>query len=369
EILPITERKHGGNVYQVARQYGLDLEEIVDFSASVSPLGVPEAVMQAVKTSLETIMRYPDPACQVFRQAAALELGVESENIIAGNGAAELIYLIVRMLLPRRALLPVPTFSEYEHAVGSAGGRLRYVQLQPENTHFVFPVDDFCKAIQGADLAFICNPNNPTGTLLDKTALQEILEAGKDNHCFIVVDEAYLDFVKDGSDYSLVKQVLEYDNLLIIKSLTKVYALPGLRIGYAIGNKALIRKMNNLRDPWSVNALAQAAGAAALQDGNYRTSLQEMVWEEREFLYEEIKKLPGLKPYLTTANFILVDTSATGFTVGYLQENLARAGLLIRDCTSIKGLGPYYFRIAIRTRAENARLIKALNELLKKWEP
>lgn len=364
--MPATERKHGGNVYRAARQYGLNLEEILDFSASVSPLGVPETVMQAVKTSLDTIAHYPDPACQVFRQTAAAELGVESENIIAGNGAAELIYLIVRMLLPRWALLPVPTFSEYGHAAGSTGGRLRYVGLQPEDTRFVFPVDDFCKAIQGADLAFICNPNNPTGTLLDKAELQEILEVGQDNHCFIVVDEAYLDFVKDGSDYSLVKQVLEYDNLLIIKSLTKVYALPGLRIGYAIGNKALIRKMNNLRDPWSVNALAQAAGAAALQDKDYRTRLQEMVWEERQFLFEEIKKLPGMKPYLPTANFILINTFETGFTAGYLQENLARAGLLIRDCTSFKGLGPYYLRIAVRTRDENARLIRVLNEVLRK---
>lgn len=366
--MPTTERKHGGNVYRLARQYGLNIDEIVDFSASVSPLGVPESVMQAIKDSLGNIAHYPDPACQVFRQAAAVESGVDSENIIAGNGAAELIYLIIRMRRPRLALLPVPTFSEYGHAVSSAGGRLSYVELQPEDNHFLFPVDEFCQAMPGADLAFICNPNNPTGTLLDNTESREILEAGRDHGCFVVADEAYLDFVKDGSDYSLVKQVSEFDNLLIIRSLTKAYALPGLRIGYAIGNKALIHKMNMLRDPWSVNALAQAAGAAALQDRDYRTRLQAMVWEERQFVYDEIEKFPGLKPYLPTANYMLVDTSATGFTAGYLQENLARNGLLIRDCSSFKGLGRYYFRIAIRTRAENARLIRALSEILQKGE-
>lgn len=367
-ILLTSERKHGGNVYRVASQYGLNINEIIDFSASVSPLGVPDAVMQAIRESLENIAHYPDPSCQVFRQAAAADLGVESENIIAGNGGAELIYLAARVLQPGVALLPFPTFSEYGYAVGSAGGQLRYVRLRPEDNRFVFPVDDFCRAMKETEVAFLCNPNNPTGTLLDKHALQQMLEAGRDTGCFLIVDEAYMDFVKDSEDYSLVKQVMDYDNLLIIRSLTKAYALPGLRIGYAVGNQALIRRMNSLRDPWSVNALAQAAGSAALQDRDYLARLRAMVWEERQFMYDEIKNLPGFKPYIPAANYILVDTTATGLRAGYLQEKLAGKGLLIRDCTSFKGLGPYYFRIAIRTRAENTSLVKALSELLEKGE-
>lgn len=355
------ERIHGGNVYEVARKYIIDLEEILDFSASVSPLGVPEVVMQAVKNSLGTIAHYPDSACKDFRQAAASELGVGRENILAGNGAAEIIYLIVRMILPRYTLIPIPTFSEYGYAVRSVGGKLKYFELQPEGSRFVISIDDFCKSIRGSDLAFICNPNNPTGTLFDRNDLQEILEVGKANHCFIVVDEAYLDFVKGGSDHSVVNQVFHYDNLLILKSLTKVYSLPGLRIGYAIGHKDLIDKMNTLRDPWSVNSLAQAAGVAALTERDYRTRLQETIWEERQYLYEEIKKLPGLKPYIPTANFLLVNTCEAGITASHLQEVLARSGLLIRDCTSFQGMGPYFIRIAVRTRLENMRLIHALD--------
>jgi len=354
------ERIHGGNVYEVAQKYNLYLEEILDFSASVSPLGVPESVMQAVQNSLGTIAHYPDPACKVFRQAAAAELEVGCENIIAGNGAAELIYLIARMILPRCTLIPIPTFSEYGYAVSSVGGKLKYIQLKPEGSRFVIPMDDFCQSIRGADLAFICNPNNPTGTLLDRNELREILAAGKDNHCFMVVDEAYLDFVKGGSDYSVINQIVDYDNLLILKSLTKVFSLPGLRIGYAIGHKNLIDKMNTLRDPWTVNALAQTAGAAALTERDYRTRLQELVDGEREYLYEQIKRLPGLKPYIPTANFLLVNTCGTGFTASHLHEVLARSGLLIRDCTSFQGMGPYFFRIAVRTRSENMRLIQAL---------
>jgi threonine-phosphate decarboxylase len=137
--------------------------------------------------------------------------------------------------------------------------------------------------------------------------------------------------------------------------------LPGLRIGYAVGQKDLINKMNNLRDPWSVNALAQAAGAAALKEKDYRKLLQKFVWEERQYLYKELDKLPGLKPYLPTANFILVNTSETGITAAQLQEILACSGLLIRDCSSFQGMGHYFFRIAVRTRSENQRLIQTLN--------
>lgn len=354
-------RVHGGNVYEIAEKFRLKLEDIIDFSASVSPLGVPEIVMQAVKSSLRKIAHYPDPDCLVFRNAAASELGINSENILAGNGTAELIYLIVRMVLPRCTVLPIPTFSEYEYAVNSIGGQIKYVQLQAGGYNFSLSIDDFCQSIRGADLAFICNPNNPTATLLGRDELREILEVGKANRCLIVVDEAYMDFVEGGSDYSLVNQILNYDNLIILKSLTKVYSLPGLRIGYAIGSKPLIDKMKNLRDPWSVNTLAQAAGAAALKEKDYRTRLQELVWEERQYLYEEIKKLPGLKPYIPTANFLLVNTYETGITAAQLQEVLARIGLLIRDCRSFKGMGTYFFRIAVRKRSENTRLIHALD--------
>ncbi|MEA4926240.1 MAG: threonine-phosphate decarboxylase CobD [Syntrophomonadaceae bacterium] len=353
-------RIHGGNIYEAAQQNNLKAEEILDFSASVSPLGVPEAVMQAVKNSLGTIAYYPDPDCKVFRQAAASQAGVGSENILAGNGAAELIYLIVRMINPGIALMPIPTFSEYGYAVNSIGGKLQYIQLQPEASRFIFPVDQMCQSIREADLAFICNPNNPTGTLLKPVELREILEAGRANNCFIVVDEAYLDFVEDGSDYSAVNNVFDYKNLLIIKSLTKVYSLPGLRIGYGIGPPDLIEQMNTLREPWAVNILAQAAGAAALKAEDYHTRLQELVRGERQYLYEEIKRLPGLKPFMPTANFLLVDTSQTGIPAAQWQEILLRSRLLIRDCTSFEGMGPYFFRIAVRTRSENIRLIQAL---------
>lgn len=357
---------HGGNIYEIAQKHKLNIKEILDFSASISPLGVPEAVMQAIKDSLGMITHYPDPDCKEFCQIAAADAGVRSENILAGNGAAELIYLIVRMKNPHYSLIAIPTFSEYGYAVSSVGGKLKYVKLQSQGSRFTISVDAYCRLIPGTDLVFICNPNNPTGTLLERDELLEIIQFAKANNCLIVVDEAYLDFVKGGSNYSIVDKIFDYDNLLILKSLTKVYSLPGLRIGYAIGNRDLINKMSIQRAPWSVNALAQMAGAAALQEKDYRTRLQQFIWEEREYLFQELKKIPGLKPYYPTANFILVDISETGITAGHLQEVLACSGLLIRDCTSFQGMGPYFIRIAVRTRPENRRLIQTLNSLIYK---
>lgn len=362
--MPIKERVHGGNIYELAKKNNLPLEDIVDFSSSVSPLGVPANVMQAIRDSLEIITHYPDPACTAFCRIAAAEHGVGIENILAGNGAAELIYLIVHMIKPGCVLIPIPTFSEYEYAVNSIGAKIRYVKIQPRDNQFSISVENFCDLIPGSDLAFICNPNNPTGTLLGLNDLQHIVKVGKANGCFIVIDEAYLDFVENGNKYSMVEKISCNDNVIVLKSLTKVYSLPGLRIGYAVGTKNLINMMRNLRDPWSVNALAQVAGAAALKEADFRLRLQRYVWKERQFLYDELRQIIGLHPYYPTANFILVNCRQTSITSRRWQEGLAQSGLLVRDCSSFNGMGPYFMRIAVRSRAENMQLIEAMRDFL-----
>ncbi|MBC7076175.1 MAG: threonine-phosphate decarboxylase [Syntrophomonadaceae bacterium] len=358
------ERIHGGNVLEACIRYGFDPEDVIDFSASLSPLGIPAGVMQALQASLAAIQHYPDPECLFFRQAVASELGVGMENILAGNGAAEIIYLIVRLLLPHCALVPSPSFTEYEYAVYSAGGKIRFFPLHELDYQFVLPVESFCRSIPGTDIVFLCNPNNPTGTLVEREEMLEILRVCKKHDSMLVLDEAFLDFVDDGEGYSLVDMVPKYDNLLILKSMTKTYSLPGLRIGYAVGSKKLIRQMDKLRDPWSVNSLAQVAGTAALQEKEYLYQVKKVVRRERKFLYEEIKKQSQLKPYPPTANFLLVCIGQKGFTAGWLREMLARRGLLIRDCASFTGMGPYYFRVAVRTHPENLRLLQGLKEVL-----
>ncbi|MEQ8200748.1 MAG: threonine-phosphate decarboxylase CobD [Syntrophomonadaceae bacterium] len=358
------ERIHGGNIYEMAKRYGLAPEAIIDFSASVSPLGVPEKVMAAIKAALAAIKHYPDPECRTFREMAAAYHGVNYENILAGNGAAEIIYLIAHMVRPSRALIPIPTFSEYEYAVESVGAEVIHTSFKPRGPSFFIDKEDFIKSIPDGGLAFICNPNNPTGTLWTLEDLLEIIEIGQARHCLIVVDEAYLELVENGAGYSLVGKVADYDNLLILKSLTKVYALPGLRIGYAIGSSKIIKAMAMLRDPWSVNVLAQVAGTAALQESDYLSSLQELVQLERRYLYEELGKITGLEPVYPTANFVLVDTGPAGISAGTLQKELAVLGILIRDCTSFRGMGCNHIRITVRNRPDNERLIKAAQDCL-----
>ncbi len=358
----MTERVHGGNVYEMARRFNLAQEDIVDFSASVSPLGIPKKVMAAVQASLVMLTHYPDPDCIEFRQAVAQKHGVERANVLAANGAAEIIYLIARMVRPARTLIPYPTFIEYECAVRSVGGEIAGIAFQQQGSQFVIRRDEFLGSIPGSNLIFICNPNNPTGTIWRFNELMEIIEVGQAHDCLIVIDEAYLDLAENGDRHSLVGQIDNYYNLIVIKSLTKVYALPGLRIGYAVAPPHLIQALSVLRDPWSVNALAQAAGTAALQEVDYLVQLQGLVQRERQYLYEQLASIPGLTVYDPTANFILADAGIAGITTGELQQALARQGLFIRDCTGFNGLGRGFFRIAVRTRADNQRLIDAIGD-------
>lgn len=358
----MTERAHGGNVYEMARRFNLAQEDILDFSASVSPLGMPKKVMAALQESLVMLTHYPDPDCIDFRQAVAQQHGVEPANVLAGNGAAEIIYLIARMVRPVRTLIPYPSFIEYEYAVRSVGGEIAGIAFQQQDSHFVIRREEFLGSILGSDLVFICNPNNPTGTLWQLNELMEIIEVGQAHDCLIVIDEAYLDLVENGGRHSLVGQTDNHNNLIVIKSLTKLYALPGLRIGYAVGPPHLIQALSVLRDPWSVNALAQAAGTAALKEIDYLVQLQGLVQRERQYLYEHLGTIPGLTVYDPAANFILADAGEAGITTGELQQSLAPQGLFIRDCTNFRGLGPGFFRIAVRTRADNQRLIDAIGK-------
>jgi len=356
------ERVHGGNVYEMARRFNLTQAQIVDFSASVSPLGIPPRVMAAVQEAMLMLDHYPDPDCTRFRQAIAEKHGVDYKSVLAGNGAAEIIYLLARMVGPGRALIPYPSFIEYECAVRSVGGQTTNIGYKSQGSCFLMEMDVLLESIPGNDLVFICNPNNPTATLWQTDDLLKIIQTGQSHHCLIVIDEAYLDLVDEGCHLSLVNKVNDHHNLIVLKSLTKAYALPGLRIGYAIGPPKLIEVLSGLRDPWSVNVLAQMAGTEALKDEEYLVRLQRLVQAERHFLKNELSQIPGLTVYTPTANFILADASTAGITTYQLQQSLAPQGFFIRDCANFRGLGPGFFRISIRTRADNQRLVNAISD-------
>lgn len=352
---------HGGDWQGAVDRYGWRVEEILDFSANINPLGPPAGVLAVLKENLAAIQRYPDPANRRFKEALATQRQLETGSLIAANGAVELIYLVLQVLKPRRVLVSEPTFSEYRRAARAAGARVVSVTLDPD-AGFSFDLDRWCQELPGVQLAFICNPNNPTGRLLAPDVLQEVLNRCREAGVFLVVDESFLDFIPNGEEYSLARQAASWPGLFILHSLTKIYALPGLRLGYGVGRPELVARLEAGRDPWSVNILAQMAGVAALAETGYIKETQAVIGREKEFLFHRLAELAGFRPYNPEVNFILTRILDDRLTAPRLAESLARQGILIRDCSSFPGLGAHYFRIAVRDRRANERLLAALGE-------
>lgn len=357
-----SEYKHGGDIFGAARNAGGTVEEIYDFSANINPLGPPPAALRAIRENLDLIRHYPDPRCSELRRALAGYLGVAPENMLPGNGASELIYLLARVVGCRRVVVPAPTFIEYAEAVVSAGGDVQEVSLKEEEG-FALPAVRLKRKLQQADALFICNPNNPTGRVEKRAVVQSIIEDAAREGKPVVVDEAFMDFVPGGGQCTALPLLAEHPHLVILYSLTKFFAIPGLRLGVLVGDAALVRALEKHKDPWSVNTLAQLAGTAALGDGAYMEETKQLVTREREFLRRAISLIPGLNAFPSDANFLLVKIEAP-LTSTRLAEKTAARGVLVRDCSTFSGLGESYIRVAVRTRRENVVLLDTLREIM-----
>ncbi len=348
---------------RVARLYGLSPDCIIDFSANINPLGPPQAALDAIAANLGKVRRYPDPDCIELRAALGRYLDLDSANLVLGNGASELIGLVVNVVRPRRAGVLAPTFSEYEHALEAFGSDIARFTLSSENG-FLPDMDELGRWIDGLDMLFICNPNNPSGSIFRHAEFLSVLEDAIDRDIFVVVDEAFIDFVDDAKSATLRNEAVSRNGLFILGSLTKFFALPGLRAGYGIGSASFIERLWRVKDPWSVNVMAQVASVASLADEDFAAKTMAWVRSERAFLFEELKKLPGLKVYPPAANYILADFRCTGVSAARLCEVLGRKGILVRDCGNYPSLDEYYVRFAVRTREQNRVLTAALEEAL-----
>lgn len=334
--------------------------EFLDFSANINPLGPPPGVFEAIRDNIPSIIHYPEPEGKQFKLHLSKRLGVAEEHLILGNGAVELIYLLAHTLAPQTALIPSPTFSEYTSALKSrkTACRLLYTSAAED-----FRLDPASLDLKGADILFICNPNNPTGYLLPESDFVQILAKAEQENTFLVVDESFMDFVEVNKQWRASDYLKRSERLFVIYSLTKFYAIPGLRLGCGIGNPALIRQIKARKDPWNVNSLALAAGTAALEDTGFEQSSRSLIKREREFLAFELDKLPGLKPFPAVANFMLVQN--LGQVSGLeLVDRLGSLGILIRDCSTFPGLNGDFFRIAVKDRESNTGLIDALTKVL-----
>jgi threonine-phosphate decarboxylase len=360
---------HGGNIYEASEKTGIPQKRIIDFSASINPLGVPASSIAAMKKHLSMLPHYPEP----FAERLSLHIGkhyrIKPDTIICCNGSTELIYLIPRALKPKKVLVTAPAFSEYERACRLFNKtRVISYELKPENNFDINP-DEFISAMKGDlkssrityhssrpfDMAFLCNPNNPTGGLLRKREVIKIADAARELKCCLVVDEAFIDFC---AGESAIKEVSKNPYLIILRSLTKFYALSGLRIGFGVFPQRLAGLMKKYKEPWTVNSLAQEAGKAALGDTAYQQASLSMMKTEKMFLEDHFKRL-SLDYIPSSANYYLIRTGDAKNIISSLREK----GILVRDCSNFCGLDDTYIRVAVRSRRENKILLKELSAL------
>ena len=356
--MSVNERKieHGGDWAGFLDRCG---RMPLDFSASVSPLGLPAGVREAVIRSLDTSDRYPDPGCRALRRAIAAEYALPETQVVCGNGAADLIDRICRALHPKRALLPVPTFQEYERALQSVGCAVEHVPLRAEQDFAPEMQLLTAKLREDTDLVFFCNPNNPTGRLAGRDELKSLLSACRRAGARLVVDECFLDFTEEPNRHTLLGELSAWPELILLRAFTKTHAMAGLRLGYALcGNSAVAEALSNVGQPWPVSAPAQAAGIAALHERDYLSGLRALITRERERLLRELSDL-RLRVIPGEANFLLFYCGKSD-----LDMTLSQRGILIRSCAAFPGLGDGWYRIAIRTEEENSALLRALREVL-----
>lgn len=347
------ECPHGGK-FREAASAG---HEPLDFSANINPLGSPplEAVVQK---ELERIGYYPDNRYAEYRQAAARFVGVGPENIVPGNGSSELIRLFVEMTLGEGglALIPEPTFGEYENQSLLAGGRVRHIRIGSGGMPLFGDSD-----LEEANAAFICNPNNPTGILLQREKVASLAERCEEAETFLLVDEAFIEL--SDPQQSIVDLAPESEFLFVMRSLTKSFGVPGLRLGFGVANPLIAGIMDRARIPWSLGSIAAAAGAYLLGQEEFLEKSRGVIKEELVYLTSALRRL-GLNPLESSVNFILVDITPSGIPSDHLARRMAGEGVLIRDCQSF-GLGKGYIRVAVRNRHENEQLIAALERVLK----
>lgn len=338
---------HGGNIYKNKVK--------ADFSANLNLLGMPESVQKAAIEGVLASQVYPDPDCTQLREKLASAHQIPMEHILCGNGAAELIFALVAEVKPRKALVVAPSFFEYTQALNYVHCEITEYFLTKE--HYFCIQEDFLDWIKPElDLIFLCNPNNPTGQLIDPILLEKIVVKASQMKCLCVIDECFLSFVDEKEKKSCIS-LLENHLVCILKAFTKIYAMPGIRLGYLLASdKELLNSIKNGIQPWSVSVVAQKAGVAALDEVEYLNETLNQLKCEKDFLLEQLDTF-GYEVYGSAANFIFFKGEANLF------QQLLPEGIMIRDCSNFSGLGQGYFRIAVRTRQENCFLIETLRRI------
>jgi threonine-phosphate decarboxylase len=342
---------HGG-IY--AAGLGFD-PKILDFSSNVNPLGFPLAIKNGLKKNLTLFSIYPDSDSSKLRNSLEKHTGIPKDQIVVGNGATEIIYNFCKAFLNKRnVLIPIPTFGEYESAARLHGTKISYFKTMNLNED----IDDFVKIISKNQCIFVCNPNNPTGVLTSQKNVLKILDVSRDNSSLVFVDECFIELASNPHE-SIVPKLRRFDNLFVLRSMTKSFGLAGLRVGYGLGSKNMIEILNRIKIPWNVNGIAQEIAIKALSYRSHLERTRKLVTKERKFLKDSISKIRGLQYHDSDSNFILIKSKIRS---KQLQKKLLNKNILVRDCSSFEGLDDKFIRVAVRTHRENQRLVKELRK-------
>ena len=384
---------HGGNIYKIFREK--NIKEILDYSSNINPYGIPESLKKRITENLEILERYPDPDYVELRQKLSNLNKVNLSDIILGNGATEIIFLFMKVINPKKILIVSPTFGEYERAVkateisgdtvslSSSNGdnknienkkiEIEYFELK-ESDDFKLNIGNLKNELENKyDLLIICNPNNPTGKFLKLTQTEEILKECNKYDTKLFIDEAFIEFLADGMKESIINTEENKKNLFVTRAFTKFFAIPGLRLGYGMYfDKELEQKISEKKEPWSVNNIAELAGLTVLNDTEYIEKTLKWITKEKIYMYEKLNEISGIKVYETEVNFITgkIDEKLflEGLNVKILREKMLEQGILIRDASNFKFLDERFFRLAIKDRESNDRVIEAMKEIFRKKE-
>lgn len=370
---------HGGNLLEATEQYGR--QTFIDLSANINPFGPPDGVWEAIQKAAKKITHYPDPKYRRLRQSMAEHYSLTEEEVLLGNGAGELIFLILHGLQPQKVLIPEPAFGEYERAARACGAEVGKLILGVKgwdslSFHDVEVLREWEQALAENELIFINSPHNPTGSALQREQFEEILKIALRHKTWVILDESFVDFMEDGKRWTGREYLQDYPNLLVLYSLTKFYAVPGLRLGAVFAASKILDRLQEHRDPWAVNILAEEAGIAALGDQEYGARVRELLRASKDSFYKgfnegtKLKKISGFCLYPSAANFALIEIlevqgrkvqGEKGKRKKKLVQELGRRGILVRDCGNFQGLEGEFIRVAIKD-------IESMNSLIERFE-
>lgn len=356
---------HGSDFEEIERIYQIPREEIISFSANVNPLGLSPLLKSSLAEKIDAITSYPDREYTALRGCIGAYTGADPAHILVGNGSTELISLFTQTLHPKKALIIGPTYSEYEREVSLGGGTSLYYPLR-EKDDFKLRVDDLCGQLnESIDLLVICNPNNPTSTAIPQQEMRTILDVCKQYDITVMVDETYVEFAPAAKKIDCIPLTKYYNNLILLRGISKFFAAPGLRLGYAVtGNQDFIKTINTLKNPWTINSLAAVAGELMFTDEDYIRKTSELINTERARMLQTVERMDTLKTYTPMANFMLIKILRPDVTSQQLFDHAIRNRCMIRDCSTFPFLDDKYIRFCFMLPEQNDKLLKCLREVL-----